>query len=77
MYKVIVSGRGGSGKSTLVALLAGELSNRERVLVVDTDESNLGLGKMLGLEPHYKYVYMNVYAGLVENPKAGWLALPS
>ncbi|MBN1613990.1 MAG: nitrogenase reductase [Deltaproteobacteria bacterium] len=51
MPKVIVCGRGGSGKSSFVSLLAGELANRETVLVVDADESNLGLNVMLGLEP--------------------------
>ncbi|MGQ9705261.1 MAG: hypothetical protein ACUVRX_12200 [Actinomycetota bacterium] len=49
--KVMVCGRGGSGKSTLVALLARELGTRGKVLVVDADESNLGLGSMLGVEP--------------------------
>ncbi|AGL00384.1 nitrogenase reductase [Desulfoscipio gibsoniae] len=51
MPKLIVCGRGGCGKSTLVTLLAKALGERERVLVVDTDESNLGLCKMLGQEP--------------------------
>lgn len=51
MPKILVCGRGGSGKSTLVALLAWELATRGRVLVVDADESNLGLNSMLGLEP--------------------------
>ncbi|MDY6796047.1 MAG: nitrogenase reductase [Actinomycetota bacterium] len=50
MPKVIVCGRGGSGKSTLVSLLASELRSRGLVLVVDADESNLGLNAMLGLE---------------------------
>jgi len=49
MKKLLVSGRGGSGKSTLVALLARRLSREEGVLVVDTDESNLGLPVLLGL----------------------------
>jgi CO dehydrogenase maturation factor len=51
MPKVIVCGRGGSGKSTLVSLLAMELGLRNPVLVLDADESNLSLGAMLGLEP--------------------------
>lgn len=49
--KVMVCGRGGSGKSTLVSLLARELRSRGKVLVVDADESNLGLHAMLGIEP--------------------------
>ncbi len=50
MPKVMVSGRGGSGKSTLVALLAKELRRESQVLVLDADESNLGLNVMLGIE---------------------------
>lgn len=49
MPKIMICGRGGSGKSTLVTLLARALAERGKVLVVDTDESNLGLPKMLGL----------------------------
>lgn len=50
MPKVIVSGRGGSGKSTLVALLAGKLGDQGRkTLVVDADESNLSLDMMLNV----------------------------
>ena len=51
MKKLAVCGKGGSGKSTVVALLAGGLRDRGyRVLVVDSDESNPGLYRMLGLE---------------------------
>lgn len=49
--KISVSGKGGSGKSTVVTLLA--LAAREkgrRTLVVDSDESNSGLYRMLGFE---------------------------
>lgn len=45
---IMICGRGGSGKSTLVTLLAKALAERGKTLVVDTDESNLGLHKMLG-----------------------------
>ena len=48
--KVAVCGKGGSGKSTVVVLLAHELRRRGRqVLVVDSDESNACLHWMLGL----------------------------
>jgi len=49
--KISVCGKGGSGKSTVVALLANALQKRGyRVLVVDSDESNPGLYRLLGLE---------------------------
>jgi CO dehydrogenase maturation factor len=49
--KISVCGKGGSGKSTVVALLANEAQARGyRVLVVDSDESNAGLFRMLGFD---------------------------
>lgn len=49
--KISVCGKGGSGKSTLVTLLANEaLARGYRVLVVDSDESNSGLFRMLGFD---------------------------
>ncbi len=49
--KISVCAKGGSGKSTIVTLLANEARNRgNRVLIVDSDESNSGLYKMLGFE---------------------------
>jgi CO dehydrogenase maturation factor len=54
MPKLLVCGRGGSGKSTIVALLAQCLGEEGKVLVVDADESNLGLGTMLRLQPPEK-----------------------
>jgi len=51
MMKISVCGKGGSGKSTIVALLANEARARGyRVLVVDSDESNSGLFRMLGFD---------------------------
>ena len=48
--KFVICGKGGSGKSTVSALIAREMASRgEKVLVVDTDESNFGLYKQLGL----------------------------
>jgi CO dehydrogenase maturation factor len=49
--KISVCGKGGSGKSTIVALLANEARTKGyRVLVVDSDESNSGLFSMLGFD---------------------------
>ena len=51
MNKIAVCGKGGSGKSVLIRLLADGLRRRgRRVLVVDSDESNTGLFRMLGFE---------------------------
>jgi len=51
MAKIAVSGKGGTGKSTMVTLLANALRDGGyRVLVLDTDESNPGLYRMFGFE---------------------------
>ena len=51
MNKIAVCGKGGSGKSVVVRLLADGLQARgRRVLVVDSDESNTGLHRMLGFD---------------------------
>ena len=49
--KISVCGKGGSGKSTIVALLSAEFRRGgKRVVVIDSDESNSGLHAMLGLD---------------------------
>lgn len=49
--KLMICGKGGSGKSTVAALLAKALEKRgSRVLLVDADESNIGLYRMMGTE---------------------------
>ena len=48
--KVMISGKGGSGKSTLSALLVRALHQRGiNVLLVDADESNLGVQRLVGM----------------------------
>jgi CO dehydrogenase maturation factor len=47
--KIAVCGKGGSGKSTVSALLAKQMAKTKNVLVLDTDESNYGLHTLLGL----------------------------
>lgn len=49
--KIAVCGKGGSGKSAIVTLLAKGLREKSyKVLVVDSDESNSGLYRMLGFD---------------------------
>jgi CO dehydrogenase maturation factor len=48
--RILISGKGGSGKSTLSALVARALKDRGfRVLLVDADESNYGLHRLLDI----------------------------
>ncbi|AXV37614.1 MAG: ATP-binding protein [Methanobacterium sp. BRmetb2] len=49
--KLAICGKGGSGKSTIAALLAKSFVKKgDSVLVIDTDESNFGLHRQLGVE---------------------------
>lgn len=48
--KILVNGRGGCGKSTLTSIMAKKLAEDNQVLVVDIDEGNLGINKILGVE---------------------------
>lgn len=53
--KVLICGKGGSGKSAITTLLAKEMGRRGfKTVVVDNDESNYGLHAQLGVEiPNY------------------------
>ena len=49
--KISVCGKGGSGKSVLVAMMASQARMRNlNALVIDSDESNSGLFRLLGFE---------------------------
>jgi len=49
--KLVICGKGGCGKSTIVALLAQQYAQAgKRGLVVDTGESNTGLHRLLGTD---------------------------
>ncbi|MDO4557185.1 MAG: AAA family ATPase, partial [Lachnospiraceae bacterium] len=69
VMKVSVCGKGGSGKSTIVALLARELVTRgKEVLIVDADESNYGLHRHLGMDnPDDFMEYVGGKMGFVQN----------
>ncbi len=60
--KILVCGKGGCGKSTVVALLAKEMALRKnKILVIDSDESNIGLHSRLGMEKPEDF--MNYFGG--------------
>ena len=49
--KFVICGKGGCGKSTVTTLLARQYaSSGKRVIVVDTDVSNVGIHRILGTE---------------------------
>jgi len=60
--KVLVCGKGGCGKSTIVTLLSQEMAERKyKVLVIDNDESNIGLHCRLGMTRPEDF--MNYFGG--------------
>lgn len=77
--KLILCGKGGCGKSTISALLASAYEARGyQVLVIDSDESNFGLHKQLGLElpedfTHYFGHKKGIFAdGAADVFEPGW-----
>lgn len=66
--KIEVSGKGGSGKSTVSVLLARAMRDQGfRVLLVDGDESNIGLEKLTGIrEPLHLLDYLGGKKGFKE-----------
>ncbi|MEA1906396.1 MAG: P-loop NTPase [Euryarchaeota archaeon] len=63
--KLLICGKGGSGKSTVSSLLAKAIAVKGfDVLVIDTDESNYGLHRQLGME--LPADFMNFFGGKKE-----------
>lgn len=66
--KVIICGKGGSGKSTISTLTAKKLAEEGfNVLLIDADESNLGIHKLMGADS--PEIFMDSIGG-----KKGWKA---
>jgi len=60
--KILICGKGGCGKSAIATLLAKEMAARgNKILVVDNDESNIGLHSRLGMEKPEDF--MNYFGG--------------
>ncbi|MDD2665469.1 MAG: AAA family ATPase [Methanocellales archaeon] len=63
--KVLICGKGGSGKSTISSLLAKSIAEKGfNILVIDSDESNYGLHCQLGME--LPDDFMNFFGGKKE-----------
>ncbi|MFC1864711.1 P-loop NTPase [Chloroflexota bacterium] len=74
--KIAVCGKGGTGKSTTVTLMANVLrEDGYTVLVIDTDESNPGLYRMFGFnkQPTPLIMLLDRFALDGPKPEAGWL----
>jgi CO dehydrogenase maturation factor len=60
--KILICGKGGSGKSTISSLLAKSMAKKGfNVLVIDSDESNYGLHRQLGMQ--LPEDFMNYFGG--------------
>ncbi len=69
--RIAVCGKGGSGKSTISALLAKQMAKTENVLVLDIDESNYGLHSQLGMAaPRDLMEYFGGKKGFKEKQRA-------
>ena len=74
--KIAVCGKGGTGKSTMVTLMANVLSEEGyTVLVIDTDESNPGLYRMFGFskQPTPLMLLLDRFSLGETRPETEWL----
>ena len=74
--KIAVCGKGGTGKSTVVTLMANALRKEGYlVLVIDTDESNPGLYRMLGFDQQSRplMALLDRFSSDETKPETEWL----
>ena len=72
--KIAVCGKGGVGKSTIVALMANALKDLGySVLVLDADESNPGLSRLLGLQKQPEALMTALVGSSSGGKDAEWL----
>jgi CO dehydrogenase maturation factor len=77
ILKLLICGKGGCGKSTVAALLAVAMQRRgKRIFLVDADESNIGLYRMLGMEmPEPLMDHLGGKKGFREKTKASGMGM--
>jgi CO dehydrogenase maturation factor len=76
IHKIAVTGKGGTGKSSVVTLMANTLKRRGySVFVLDADESNPGLYRMFGFdkEPKPLMALLSRFSPGEPEPSTGWL----
>jgi len=76
VQKIVISGKGGVGKSSMVTLMANVLSGKGyRVLVLDTDESNPGLYRMFGFskKPKPLMTLLSRFSSGESEPNTEWI----
>ena len=74
--KMAICGKGGTGKSTIVTLMANALrEDGYTVLIIDTDESNPGLYRMFGFDKQPKPLMklLDRFSIGETKPETGWL----
>ena len=75
IHKIAVTGKGGTGKSSVVTLMANTLKRRGySVFVLDADESNPGLYRMFGFdkEPKPLMALLSRFSPDEPEPNTGW-----
>jgi CO dehydrogenase maturation factor len=76
IQKMVIAGKGGVGKSTIVTLMANALMNEGyNMLVMDTDESNPGLYRMFGFnkEPKPLMTLLSRFSEGESEPNTEWI----